>query len=79
MYFHLQLIDVSVMLSACAMLVSCLDYSLTPKMKVTYASETSVDFQRTTRRYIPEDTIILTCFTECPLSLCYVCQLYLIN
>jgi hypothetical protein len=25
------------------------------KMEATYCSETSVDFQRTTRRYIPED------------------------
>jgi hypothetical protein len=25
-------------------------------MEATYSSETLVDFQRTTRRYIPEDT-----------------------
>jgi hypothetical protein len=25
-------------------------------MEATYSSETSVDFQRTTRRYIPEDS-----------------------
>jgi hypothetical protein len=35
--------------------VSCLAYSSTLKMKATWSSETSVDFQRTTRRYIPED------------------------
>jgi hypothetical protein len=31
-----------------------LAYSLTLKMEAIYSSETSVDFQRTTRRYIPE-------------------------
>jgi hypothetical protein len=30
----------------------------TLKMETTYSSETSVDFQRTTRRYIPEDRIL---------------------
>jgi hypothetical protein len=33
----------------------CLADSSTLKMEVTYSSETSVDFQRTTRRYIPEE------------------------
>jgi hypothetical protein len=37
------------------MLVSCLTYSSTLKMKSTYSSETSVRFQRTTPLYIPED------------------------
>jgi hypothetical protein len=37
------------------MVVSCLAYSLTLKIEVTYSSETSVGFQRATRRYIPED------------------------
>jgi hypothetical protein len=32
-----------------------LAYSSTLKMEVTCSSETSVDFQRTTRRYIPEE------------------------
>jgi hypothetical protein len=36
-------------------LVSCSAYSSTLKMEAVYYSETSVDFQRTTRRYIPED------------------------
>jgi hypothetical protein len=36
-------------------LVFCLAYSSTLKMEATCSSETSVDFQRTTRRYIPED------------------------
>jgi hypothetical protein len=59
MYFHLKLIDVSVKLSACAMLVSCLDYSLTPKMMAPCAFETSVDFQPTTWRYIPTIELFL--------------------
>jgi hypothetical protein len=37
------------------MLVSCLAYSSTLKVEVIRSSETSVDFQRITRRYIPED------------------------
>jgi hypothetical protein len=35
--------------------VSCLAYSSTLKMEVTYSFETSVDFQRIARRYIQED------------------------
>jgi hypothetical protein len=37
------------------MLVSCLAYSSTVKIEATCSSETSVEFHRTTRRYIPED------------------------
>jgi hypothetical protein len=37
------------------MLLSCLFYSLTLKMEEMYSSETSIDFQRTTWRYIAED------------------------
>jgi hypothetical protein len=40
---------------ACFMLVSCLAYSSIMKMEAKCSSETSVDFQRTTRRYITED------------------------
>jgi hypothetical protein len=36
-------------------LVSCSAYSSPLKMQVICCSVTSVDFQRTTRRYIPED------------------------
>jgi hypothetical protein len=39
-------------------LVSCFAYFSTLKMEATCASETSVDFQRTTRRYIPEDSTL---------------------
>jgi hypothetical protein len=35
-------------------LVSCLAYSSTLKVELTFPSETSVDIQRTTWRYIPE-------------------------
>jgi hypothetical protein len=36
-------------------LVFCSVYSCTLKMEATYSSKTSVGFQRTTRRYIPEN------------------------
>jgi hypothetical protein len=41
-------------------LVSCLAYSSTLKMEAKCFSETLVDFQRTTRRYIPEDSSLHT-------------------
>jgi hypothetical protein len=37
------------------MLISCLAYFSTLKMEAACSSETPVDFQRTTWRYIPED------------------------
>jgi hypothetical protein len=37
------------------MLVSCWAYSLNLTMEVTCSSETSIDFQRIKRRYIPAD------------------------
>jgi hypothetical protein len=39
-------------------LVSCSAYSSTLKKETICSSETSVDFQRTTRRYIPEDSTL---------------------
>jgi hypothetical protein len=36
----------------------CVAYSSTLKMEATYSSETSVDFQRTIRRYITEDRTV---------------------
>jgi hypothetical protein len=42
-------------LGTCFTLVSCLVYSSSVKMEAKCSSETSVDFQGTTRRYIPED------------------------
>jgi hypothetical protein len=47
--------------STCFMLVSSLAYSSTLKLQVTCSSETSVDFQRATCRYIQEDIADL-CF-----------------
>jgi hypothetical protein len=41
--------------ATCFMLVSCLVYTSTLKMGTKYSSETSRDFQRTIRRYIPKD------------------------
>jgi hypothetical protein len=42
--------------SAFLMPASCLTYSSTMKMDATCSSETSVDIQRITQNYIPEDT-----------------------
>jgi hypothetical protein len=39
-------------------LVSCLAYSSILKMEAICSSETSVDFQRTIQRYIPEDSTL---------------------
>jgi hypothetical protein len=41
-------------LAAWFLLVPCFSYSSTLKVEAIYSSETSIDFQRTTRRYIPE-------------------------
>jgi hypothetical protein len=43
------------LLATCFELVSLLAYSSTTKIKATCFSETSVDFERITWRYIPED------------------------
>jgi hypothetical protein len=51
---------VSCLLATCFMLVSCMAYSLNLKMEVTCSSETSVDFQWTAWRYIPEDRTLHT-------------------
>jgi hypothetical protein len=40
------------------MLVSCVAYSSALKMEATCSSETSVNFHRTARSYIPEDRIL---------------------
>jgi hypothetical protein len=45
-------------------MISCLAYSSTLKIQATCYSETSVDFQRTTRRYIPNDRTLLNHFCE---------------
>jgi hypothetical protein len=42
-------------------LVSCSAYFSTLKMEAICSSETPVDFQRTTRHYIPEDSILIDC------------------
>jgi hypothetical protein len=44
------------LIRACFM-ISCLDYSWTLKMEAICSSELSVDFHRTTRRYIPATTL----------------------
>jgi hypothetical protein len=54
--FHLETKQGTSLLPAFT-LVSCLAYSSILKMDATCSSEASVEFQRTTRRYIPEDGI----------------------
>jgi hypothetical protein len=44
-----------VLLATCFTLVSCFTYSSIQKIEARISSETSVDFHRTTRRYIVED------------------------
>jgi hypothetical protein len=46
-------------LAACFVRDSCLAYSSTLKMETTSYSETSVDFQWTTRHHVPGDSIVL--------------------
>jgi hypothetical protein len=52
----------AVVMKSCSafILVSFLVYFSKMKMEATCSSETSVDFQRTTRRYIPEDRTLHT-------------------
>jgi hypothetical protein len=45
----------SSLLATCFMLVSCVVYFSALNMEATCSSETSVDFQRTTRRYIAKN------------------------
>jgi hypothetical protein len=47
------------MLAVCLILVYCLAYSSTLKMKAVCTFETSAPFYRTTRRYIPEDRLFI--------------------
>jgi hypothetical protein len=46
------------------MLVSCSAYYSALKMEPICSSETSIDFQRTSRRYIPEDSILRTLYSS---------------
>jgi hypothetical protein len=46
------------LITPCFMLVSCLAYSSAPKMEALYSSETSDDFQRTTRRSVSRDRTV---------------------
>jgi hypothetical protein len=43
------------LLATCFKFISCLAYYSTMKMEVVCPSETTVDFRRSTQRYIPED------------------------
>jgi hypothetical protein len=56
------------LLVTCFILVSCLDYSSTLKMEATCSPETSVNCQRTTRCYIPEDRTLYNHSCDNPTS-----------
>jgi hypothetical protein len=59
--FTMMIMKISIFwdLTPCAFaLVFCFTYSSTLKMEATFSSKTSVDFQRTTRPYIPEDSTL---------------------
>jgi hypothetical protein len=51
-----------------AILVSCLVYSSNLKIVAIYSSEKSVDFQRTTQRYTPEDRTLRNHSCKNPVS-----------
>jgi hypothetical protein len=59
------LLGYKALLHAYFMLVSCLAYSSTLKMEVSCYSKTSVDFQRTTQRYIPKDRSPHNLYNSC--------------
>jgi hypothetical protein len=69
------------LLVTCFMLVSFLAYSSTLKIEAACFSETSVDFQRTTRRYIPEDRPLyfLAAFPEFSLRVSVCCRTWIGN
>jgi hypothetical protein len=59
-------------LITCSTLVSCLTYSSIVKVEATCSSETSIDFQWPTRRYIPEDGTRHT-------SICFQSSIYVLG
>jgi hypothetical protein len=50
--------EIWICLASVFTLVSCSAYSSTFKMEAVCSPETSIDFQRTTRLYIPEDSTL---------------------
>jgi hypothetical protein len=50
-----SLLNANRLLATCFMLISCLAYSSALRIEATGSSETSADFQQSTRRYILED------------------------
>jgi hypothetical protein len=57
-------------------LISCLAYSSTLMMQMTCSSETSVNFKRTTRRYIPENRTLHNHRCEYLKSYTVMCLVY---
>lgn len=58
------MLTVEALITTCFILISCVAYSVTMKMKATYSSIKSADFQRTAQRYTPEDKIVKNIFKE---------------
>jgi hypothetical protein len=50
------------LLATCFMLVSCLAYSSSMMMEVTFSSDTIVDFQQTMQHYATEDKTVRTIY-----------------
>jgi hypothetical protein len=48
-------LSILALLATCCTLISCFAYFSTLKMGATFSTKTSVDFQRTSWRYIQED------------------------
>jgi hypothetical protein len=51
--------SVAALIATCFILLSCFAYSSTLKKEAKCCSETSVEVQQTTGRYIPEDITLL--------------------
>jgi hypothetical protein len=72
-----RIIGCSVLLATCFVLVSHLVYSSTLKRGATCFSEASVEFQRSTRRYIPEDRTVHN--HRCDSLKSYICNNHWFN
>jgi hypothetical protein len=51
--------------AVCYILISCLAYCSSLKVEAMCSSETSVEFNKTTQRYIPENTSLQSMLAKC--------------